>query len=514
MYKKQIAHFIRKYHVEIILVIILAISIFFRFFEYENRLGFAYDQARDVIVSRFAVQNHGLPLTGPFSSAGPFVYGPQWYWILMGMILTYPFSIYTPWVIQTSMYVGIVLIMFVIGKETKDKYLGLILAILTCFSSGQIAQATNLTSPSMVGILAALSTLFLVRAVKYSKKIDYFLLSFVVGNAICTHFQAIGLLIYLPLALIFGQSFFIRRYVLSLMSQGRKKAAFNPGPDARELIKFTLIIMCGLIIPFIPLIIFDFISNHFESKNMLQYYFHDQYKISFEVLGRRWLSYVLDFWPHAWARVVGGNNIVLLAVVIFGTIVVISKHRKVEKLTSMFILAYLFVFFELRYFRGPLFDGYIAFLHPVIIILTGILIFNLIKRNKYIGFFAMTILLAGSLWLTIQDISYSDNAIKRSLEQVSKQLVEKYPNKKIVLYDYRYKTSNYSIPLSLFLSLQKSNSEKISIGMYDRNIKNYKNPLTMEGFTFIVLKEVDIKDKKWISVDPSNVYHSVVGWYK
>src|SRR3990170_3035674 len=113
---------------------------FLRFVNFENRWGLAYDQARDVLVAREAIQEQKLPLIGPFASAGQFVYGPQWYWILMLLIGIYPFWLLTPWVLQALLYVGVVLLMILIGHEVQGKRFGLLLGLLTAVSTAQIAQ--------------------------------------------------------------------------------------------------------------------------------------------------------------------------------------------------------------------------------------------------------------------------------------------------------------------------------------------------------------------------------------
>lgn len=481
---KKIASFVKKHHVLIALGVIVGISVFFRFYNYGERYGFAYDQARDMIVAQYAVNNNTIPLIGPFSSAGPFVYGPQWYWILMSMILVFPPYALTPWIIQSVLYVGVVLIMYLIGKELKSKYLGLLLACLTAFSSGQIAQSVNLTSPSMVGILAAVATLFLIRSIKYSKGWDYFLLGFLIGNAICTHFQAIGLLVFLPLAFFFG----------------------------KHRVKLIIVSGIGLFIPFIPLIVFDFISNHFESRNMLQYYLHDQYKTSFEALGRRWITYVGVFWPQVWARVIGGSNIVSYLLLAIAALYVCITRRKMEKLTLVLLIAFFAIFLQLRYFRGPLFDAYLTFLHPVMLSLTGILLYNLIKKYKYIGFACLCAVLVGSTWLTFKDISYSSSAGTRMLKNIDKKLVKMYPGKKIQLYDYDYKTSGFSIPLSFFVSRSTGDGEMVHLGTGYTGQKKHKTVI-VDGITFVKLSQSDTKNKKWVSVNPENVYYSVAAWY-
>src|SRR6185437_10158564 len=48
------------------------------------------------------------------------------------------------------------------------------------------------------------------------------------------------------------------------------------------------ILFIGFIIPWLPVVVVDS-QNHFaNSRNMLNYFLHDQYKVSLDVLGRNW----------------------------------------------------------------------------------------------------------------------------------------------------------------------------------------------------------------------------------
>ena len=150
-----------------ILYAILIFGFILRFYNYQNRWGLAYDQARDVLVSLFALNNNLIPATGPFSSAGQFVYGPQWFWIIS---FIYPHAIVTPWIIQTLLYVFTIYVMFLIGKEIIGEKFGLLTAFFTAISISQTLQSTNLTSPSMVGIFSIFTTYFFI---KYIEKLAH-----------------------------------------------------------------------------------------------------------------------------------------------------------------------------------------------------------------------------------------------------------------------------------------------------------------------------------------------------
>jgi hypothetical protein len=165
--------FVRK--AEIILFFILIISIFLRFVNFPNRWQLSYDQARDTIVATYALNNHLIPLTGPFSSAGKFIYGPQWFWILYAYISIYKDFLLTPWIIHALIWSGMSFVMYLIGKEILGRKFGLLLSFFAAISWAQINIATNLISPSMAGIFSIISIYFFIRFIKFSgNRIDGF----------------------------------------------------------------------------------------------------------------------------------------------------------------------------------------------------------------------------------------------------------------------------------------------------------------------------------------------------
>ena len=187
----------------ICLLSILTIATILRFYNYENRWGLAYDQAHDAIIARYALENHKIPLVGPFSSAGPFQTGGEWYWFIMAATVFYPNAIITPWVVLTLLHALFVLLIILVGKELVNEKFGLIVGLLATVSTAQIAQATNLTNQSPLAIIALFAIWTMISYVK-TKKLKYlFLLALFVSLASTIHLQGLALIILVPITIIF-----------------------------------------------------------------------------------------------------------------------------------------------------------------------------------------------------------------------------------------------------------------------------------------------------------------------
>ena len=480
---------------EIFLGITLVLAFVLRFANYFNRWGLAYDQARDVIVSSYALAHHLIPLTGPFSSAGQFVYGPQWVWIVSLFVAVFPGSVLTPWIIQTLLYVLMVLMMFLIGKEIFGRNFGLLTAFLTAISWAQIGQSTNLISPSMAGIFSILSVYFFIRYIKYSKNLDAFLLGFLVANTINIHFQAIGLIFLLPVGFLLSQ---------------RK-------------IKSLLFLGLGTFIPFIPLIIFDLQNNFFESRNFLDYYLYGQNRL---YVPNRWLTYAGVFWPKAWAGVIGGQVLLGYFFIILLSMIVVWEiiRRKINRSILGLIASFSLIFIMLRYYKGVIFDGYIVFLHSFILVFSAWVIYKIFKVNKVVAYLFLITVSILTITVDVREISTATNNTAKEVTNIRNELIKKFPNEKFSVYDYKFSQANRSYPSVLYLSRDdkiNDRGRKIGLANFNSNDKMRQDlPLIIEdkaGFQVYDLSSstsaILLRDK-WIFVNPSEVYKTSEQWYK
>jgi len=477
----------------LILSLILFLAFLLRFVNYINRWGLASDQARDVIVATFALNNHLIPIIGPFSSAGQFVYGPQWFWILSYLVSIFPGAIMTPWILQTLLYVFVVFVMYLIGKEIINKNFGLLLAFLTTISTAQIGQSTNLTSPSMAGIFAVFSVYFFLRYVKYSKSFDAFALAFLIGNTVNIHFQAIGLLILIPVSFLLSKRKIKQLFVLAL----------------------------GLFLPFIPLLIFDLRTNFFESRNMLDYYFYGQNRVYFP---NRWLTYIGVFWPKAWSEIIGGQ-------VIFGYLIILLLScfsfyeiikRKMSKEFLGLIISFIAIFVMLRYYKGIIFGSYIVFIHSFVLIFTAWVFYKIYKLNKVIFVAVLVLLTFTTMIVNVSNIVNATNQTSQEAIVWKNILEKKFPNEKFAVYSFKYQFPERALPLVMYLNADgriADNGKKIGLAVNNKVLNNrYQtiilNKIGLEAYDVNSSSSAELLRDKWIFVDPSEVYKTTVEWYK
>src|SRR3989344_6759904 len=103
----------------------VVLAVFFRTYNYIDRVNIHSDNAWELQVVRYAFDNLRIPEVGPFSSAGPFFYGPWYFWIFMVMAIV-PLGFLTHWYLMTILSFVFIYLVFWIGREVGGKWVGAI----------------------------------------------------------------------------------------------------------------------------------------------------------------------------------------------------------------------------------------------------------------------------------------------------------------------------------------------------------------------------------------------------
>jgi len=494
--KKSLDKFIEeRFHVAVLCILLIATIL--RFYDYVNRFGLAYDQAHDAIIARFALEHYLIPLVGPFSSAGPFQTGGEWYFFIMTGLLLFPFTAIGPWIFLTLIYVLFVYLMIKIGESFVDKTFGLIAGMLAAVSTAQIAQSTNLTNQGPEAIIALIAIWSAVEWMRKKEAICLFLLGFFVSLGISIHMQAAALLILIPLAIIF-----------------RGVKYLKP--------KSILLLILGLFIPYIPLLMFDIQNGFVNLSGMVQYFFYDQYKISMDVLGRRWLTYAGVFWPTAWGHIIGGQTLfAYLTILGVGFMLIFNLPTgRVNKLFLFLVIPFSLMVVVLRYVRTPLFDSYLVFLNPFVLLISAWLTYFIFSKYRILGIIIFLLLTGGSLVKDFGEITHQGNKpLRLMIEKWKVELDQKYPGKSFSFFDYRLDSRDASFPFVYYMySLRRTSDDGLKIGI--------TRPSDKEKFTFEIVagegsghqifhldgSQKEIEADGWFPINPSYIYDSTENW--
>lgn len=478
----------------IILFCITALGFLLRFWNYGGRYGLAYDQAHDAIVAREAIRQGKIPLVGPFSSAGPFQTAGTWYWLLMVPTALYPYSVLSPWIFLTFCSVLLIIGMGFFGKYLEGVWFGLLLAALTAVSTAQIDQSINLTNQTPIPFFSFLTIVFAVLYLKSKKLRLAFLMGFFAAFAASIHLQGMSLGILVFLALLLSGKAGLRSFIAAAI---------------------------GAVIPIIPLFVWDISNDFVNIKNMLYYYRYDQFNISLDVLGRRWLTYINDFWPREWSHIIGGFPYIAIAIAI---IVILFFVYYLWKRTFplhwlLLFISFFFMVVLVRYTRVPIFASFITFMHPFVLLITGWGIYKLIKHVPSVGYLFLVCVLMGTLWKTsIEAFAPRVNWTEKTAKEIRQMLVARYPNEKFAVYDYNYEGRQRSVPYVLFLdeaNLLSDGGRRIGfIGSKEQG-RLQTDSIPWEGEFISDLtssSSATLLHDGWVLVNSSEIYSSTEEW--
>ncbi len=479
--------------------LILILSIILRFANYGNRFGIAADQARDVLVAREALRMHTLPLIGPFSASGPYVFGPFWYWALLIPVALFHNTLLAPWIFITSLYVVSVFLMFLIGKKLINSRFALLLSLITALSPAEIQLSTNLIMSAFVGFLSVCIFYFFVRYIKDKKLADLSFMSLLIGIAINTHFEAVPLIVLPPLAIFFGKRSFAHCV--------------------------TAAVLC--LIPFIPLTIFNMQSHSYEFTHIFLTNAPPQ-KLSLldsiEGIVRREGTFIGITLPYDWNRVITkfrpevGYAILILFI---GTLYYAFQKHLLQKEITILYTAAAIISVIVGYYNGVLFGNFLEFLNPLFFIFTAWMCLFIVRFNKYAGIAVTIVLLTLTIYADITLITTSTNVDAAQGHRFENALTAKYPKQQFAVYERTTATKNEALTLSLFLDVDGYSSDtglKIGVAHIGAPVNHQVifDDLTtgVRIYNLDGTPDTELAKESFTPYNQNKIYASVEDWYK
>lgn len=496
----------------VLLVIAIFISAtFLRFYNFYQGWGVGGDSARDVSIAREAILRREIPLIGPFSSAGPFVTGPLYYWVIILSFLLFPFSLATPWF--TTAIIGIVTIgiLMYCAKLIGGIRLALVTGILSATSPQLVIHSLLLSNPTFVIICASLLLLNFILLYKTRRILFAFFMGLSIGSGISMHYQALNLLLFLPTVF------------------------FVPQTTLKKKIVFLVAVSIGVLLPSLPLLYWDFQQQFANIRNILDYFLIAQHRI---YVPNSWRLFLLEYLPIHWAFMIGGYSFIggVLAFITGLFFVVFTIRKKITRIP--FVLGVLLGIFLIinKYYKGERTEGYMLYLVPFVLLFNSWVIHILLQPNglfgngtkrlfftlsRICGYGLLSIVLVGNL-LLIKELKEYHGDMK-SVEKIATALIQDYPNQNFFLYDYQGKSFSEVSTLVIVLEHQrKIDKNGIPVGLILKNTLNKENstlPVLFEGNTYrLVAIKGELLDKKkaslWYPMNQSVIYDKLIGWSK
>jgi len=483
----------------ILILFILLFSFLLRVYHFNNRVFIFGDGARDILVARGALENHVIPQVASFSSAGPFVFGPHYYWILMAIYMLNPqsWNIFYYFLILQSIF--LVFILIKIGEMIWNKKFGLILGLLAAVSPRLIYRSMGMTQHTIVAICSALALYFFVKFVKERKSLFSAATGFWTAIAIMMHYQALGLLVMLSGFLIIP-----KKIINKLKNVG--------------------VYLLGSILPCISFILWDASQNFANFRNLLDYFLIGQNRI---YIANRWSWHILKFWPGYIADLFGGEVIIGGVILYFSLFLCafLLLRGKLKTVIKYLFFYFVFYYIYLRFYKGEKFEGYLAYLQPLTFVIIGYGLYHLAKFKK-IFYLLMTICFFTSILSTKNYfMSLKVNQFEE-LKKIEMTLEKETHAKKFAVYDFandknQTETWDISDSLTVFLGSQNKldfkNGYKLGVCQSycpKENLKEIDNSYFQSGHKHLLLIGSSHEKFNLVERSPKAVMEELLYWWK
>lgn len=406
------------------LFLIILLALLLRLAGLKEGYWYNHDTARDILVARGAITLGQIPWVGSFSSAGPFVFGPQWYWFLVVVNLFFPTAEIAVPIAVIAVSLGTLLFSVLTAKELGGKVFAVITGLFLALSPYFITSAWTVSQHGMTIFFSALTVFAAVNLLKGKSLWWNLVLGFAVGMATSLHTQALTLVLFFLPPVLFGKR------------------------EIKEILKKIILITAGFLIGLGPYLYWDTINQFKNTKAILDFLLIGQYRF---YVPNRWLTYVFDFWSSIFGDYFGANLILgfgILAAVFLVFFYGILKRKLPLGLGVIFVF-FVLEFILFRYYHGERFRGYFLFLDPVISLLLAWLLFQVYKFKKIFLIVIMVFILFNSVVATVKVLAQNNSA--SDMFTMRDNLKSKYPGKQFTLYTNHPRAGACSFNFDLIL---------------------------------------------------------------
>lgn len=494
--------FLAKHKYAFLFALILLFALFLRFYNFDIRWGIGNDDARDVAIAQEAIRRGEVPLIGSFSSAGPFVFGPFFYWFIIGSYLLVPFVFTIPWILTALTSVATVALFMLCGRKIAGNNFSLLLGILAATSPQLVSRSLVLGQHTFISFTAVCMLLCFLYFFEKKRVLYALLAGFFVGAAINFHWQALNLLVFLPL-LVFVQG---------------------------KTIQFKMIVCfvagVGVLIGLSPLLVWDAPQQFANIRNLFDYLLVGQHRL---YVPNSWKLFLFTYLPQYWVYVIGGYPVLAFVSMLLTGVMIGMTLVKKKLPYVLFLLLFPFTLLLIvnRYYKGERSEGYLLYFLPFILLFVSYALFVLIKSDfitkrfrlvtKGIGAIIVVMFVSANvLFLSTTSFIYPSRV--PLIEKFIDKLVEKYPGQKFSVYDYQSESffSYYNQPLSLFLSQRGLiSNDGIPVGICSPKCQGkYSKIVTIDGLFLVDLQKEKNYKRRWTNVNPEAMYDDLIGWSK
>ncbi|MDO8637957.1 MAG: glycosyltransferase family 39 protein [Candidatus Daviesbacteria bacterium] len=396
----------RNYREIIIVVAILGIAAFLRFYRISEYMNFLGDEGRDALMIQRILVDHDFPLLGPTTSVGNIYLGPLYYYMMtipMAISWLNPVAAASMVAVIGILTVGLV---YYFARVWFGKLPAILASFLYAVSPINIINSRSSWNPSPLPFFTLLSILGLYLSRKRQNFRWFILTGASLAFAVQMHYLAF---ILLPIFFVF--------WIYQLLSK----------PKIKYFWQGTIGAILAFLFLMLPLVIFDFKYNFLNYHAITTMLTASGGTVNFNIFTGI-LRMIPVYQDLLVTRYVTGINIIAgFAVSILILIPLILAFRNgVKKLPWVYFVltVWLFLgFVGLSFYRQAIYDHYLGFLAPVPFLLIGAFV-SLFKNKWQIIVFGILIFILGFLSLFKSPILLPPNNQLQRTQVIAKFIVD------------------------------------------------------------------------------------------
>src|SRR3989344_2098961 len=353
----------------ILLVILIAVSIFFRFWQLRDYVVFLGDEGRDMIVMRNIFLERNFPFLGPTASVGGFYLGPIYYWMAAPFLYLWQFDPVGPSYFVAIVGVATVFLLYKFLKEATHFWPAFFASILYATAPLIVRYSRSSWNPNPLPFFALLMIYFLYLGISKKKFLNFLFAGAAFGVSIQLHYLAVVLVIVAALIVLVNVNF--KKWPLVF-----------------------ILSLTGSLITFSPFLIFE-IKNHFPNFQTISEFVGRGSNVGYKSenlvylvfdIGNNFLSQL----SHVTGTIYTKAAFLFLSI---GLIWGLFKSWKDGKTRIIFTIVLIWLIgglAGLRFYTGQIQDYYFGFMFPAPFLAAG-LVFYQLWQNRFLKAFGILI---------------------------------------------------------------------------------------------------------------------------
>ncbi len=184
----KLFHRITPYLPFMALCVILLLGAYLRLYRISEYMTFLGDEGRDMLVIKRMIVDHTFTLLGPTASVGGFFLGPIYYYFMLPFVWASGLNPAGAAVMVALFGIATMYVVYRLGRDLFDEWVGLTAAILYCFSPIVIAYSRSSWNPNLVPFFSSLLVLLLWHSVAKNNPKLLFWIGVVLGIGLQLHY--------------------------------------------------------------------------------------------------------------------------------------------------------------------------------------------------------------------------------------------------------------------------------------------------------------------------------------